>query len=254
MFCNFPKFHTAFRASISNQDIDDLKTAEQHFSDCYLVATLESLSNTENGRKILKNQIEYDSENPEFINCYLYTKNGKKEKFTVPSSKAISGYEKLYQHQQNKIIRSLDISVGEYENKYKSKPLICKIGDKFKQFSFEYNLPSHFMKTLTGIKPTVNIAETDFNLSLKPYEKQVRELFEKMDKNKEHSFVIGTGIKKVDGRRWHTYVLEDVDLASNKVRIKNKRGNIVKEMTVEEVLSKFKYIVGYFNDDLLQQG
>ncbi len=108
------------------------------------------------------------------------------------------------------------------------------------------------METLTGIKPSVNIAESDFNLSLKPYEKEVRALFEQMDKNKEHSFVIGTGIKELDGRRWHTYVLESVDLKNNKVRIKNKRGNIIREMTVEEVLSRFKYIVGYFNRDLIK--
>lgn len=252
MLCDFPKFHTTFRASISNQDIDGLKTAEQHFSDCYLVSTLDSLSRTENGRKILQNQIEYDSQNPELINCYLYNKNGEREKFSVPADRAIAGYEKLYQKQQNNILRSLDISVCEYEKKHKSKPLICRIADIFKKFSFEYNSPSHFMETLTGIKPTVNIAEKDFNLSLKPYEKQVRALFEQMDKDKEHSFVIGTGIKELDGRRWHTYVLEDVNLAANKVRIKNKRGNIIKEMTVEEVLSRFKYIVGYFNKDLLK--
>ncbi len=252
MLCDFPKFHTSFRASISNKDIDGLQTAEQHFSDCYLVSTLDSLSQTENGRKILQKQIEYDNENPELINCYLYKKNGEREKFSVPTSKALSGYEKLYQHQQNNILRSLDISVSEYENKHKSKPLLCRIADKFKQFSFEYNLPSHFMETLTGIKPSVNIAESDFNLSLKPYEKEVRALFEQMDKNKEHSFVIGTGIKELDGRRWHTYVLESVDLKNNKVRIKNKRGNIIREMTVEEVLSRFKYIVGYFNRDLIK--
>lgn len=252
MLCDFPKFHTSFRASISNKDMDGLQTAEQHFSDCYLVSALDSLSRTENGRRILQSQIEYDSENPELINCYLFNKNGEREKFSVPASKAIAGYENLYKYQQNDILRSLDISVCEYENKHKSKPLICRIADKFRRYSFEFNLPSHFMETLTGIKPTVNIAETAFNLSLKPYEKEVRELFAQMDKDKEHSFVIGTGIKKLDGRRWHTYVLENVDLAANKVRIKNKRGNIIREMTVEEVLSRFKYIVGYFNKDLLR--
>ena len=250
MLCDFPKFHTTFRASISDKDIDALRSAQQHFSDCYLTCTLDSLSQTENGRKILKNQIQYDENNPEIINCYLYKKHGEQEKFSIPALEAAKGYESLYKHQPDKILRSIDISVCEYENRYKAKPWYCRIADKFKQYSFEWNLPSHFMETLTGIKPTVNIAETDFNLSLKPYEKEVRTLFEKMDKDKEHSFVIGTGIKELDGRRWHTYVLEDVDLSANKVRVKKKRGNIIREMTVEEALSRFKYIVGYFNKDL----
>ena len=46
-----------FRASISNKDIDSLKDAKQYFSDCYIIGTLESLAQTENGREILKEQI-----------------------------------------------------------------------------------------------------------------------------------------------------------------------------------------------------
>ena len=106
------------------------------------------------------------------------------------------------------------------------------------------------MKQLTGKEPTVNIAEKSFNINLKPYKKEVMELFERMDKEKDHSFVIGTGIKKVDDKRWHVYVLEDVNLAENKVTIKNKRGNIRKVIPIEEVLNNYKYIVGYFGSDL----
>lgn len=252
MQCRFNNFSIPFKASISDKDIESLQNVEQYFSDCYIVSTMESLSNSSNGREILKEQIQYDDNNPNLINCYLYTDNGK-EKYTVTASQAEAGYEQLYEHQPNKIIRSIDISVSEYENKHKAKPWFCRISDKFKSFSFENSLPSHFMKTLTGIEPTYNIAETDLNIDLKSYKKEVIELFEKMDKDKEHSFVIGTGIKKLDNKRFHVYVLQDVDLKNNIVTIKNKRGNKIEKMSVEEVLSNFKYIVGYFNTDLKKE-
>ena len=43
-----------FRAAISDKDIDNFEHAKQHFSDCYLMTTLETLSHTPNGRKVLK--------------------------------------------------------------------------------------------------------------------------------------------------------------------------------------------------------
>ena len=70
--------YPSFKASISDSDIDGLGHAKQHFSDCYLMTTLETLSHTPNGRKILKEQIEYDDNNPKLINCYLYKNNGEK--------------------------------------------------------------------------------------------------------------------------------------------------------------------------------
>lgn len=249
MQCRFNNFSVPFKASISDKDIESLKTAEQYFSDCYIVSTMESLSHTENGRKILKEQIQYDDNNPNLINCYLHADDGI-EKYTVPATEAASGYEKIYENQPNQILRSIDISIAEYENKHKGKPFICRLADKFKSYAFEFSLPSHFMKTLTGIEPTYNIAETDFNIDLKSYKKEVMKLFEKMDKDKEHSFIIGSGIKKQDNKRFHVYVLQDVDLKNNVVTVKNKRGNQVKQMTVDEALSNFKYIVGYFNADL----
>ena len=44
----------AFRASISDKDIDKFESTKQHFSDCYLMTTLETLSHTPNGRKVIK--------------------------------------------------------------------------------------------------------------------------------------------------------------------------------------------------------
>lgn len=241
-----------FKASISDKDIDNFEHSKQYFSDCYLMTTLETLSHTPNGRKVLKEQIKYDDKNPKLINCYLHNPAGEEVKYTVPTNAVVNGYEKLYRLQPNEIIRSVDISVAEYEKKYKAKPWICRITDKFKTYAFENNLPSHFMKVFTGIEPRV-IAEKDFNLDLNDYRAEVMELFKRMDKEKEYSFVIGTGAKMLDGRTWHVYVLEDVDLENNTITVKEKRGNQPRTMNIDTALNTFKYIAGYFNSDLEQK-
>ena len=180
----------------------------------------------------------------------MYAPNGKREKYQIPSNTAVKGYEKLYNAQNNPFVRSVDISVGEYEKKYKAKPWICRFTDDFKTYTFENSLPSHFMKMFTGKEPTVNIAETEFNIDLDSRKDEVMELFQRMDKDKNHSIVIGTGLKMLDGRTWHVYVLEDVDLKNNTIKVKNKRGNQSKTMNIDTALNTFKFIVGYFNDDL----
>lgn len=235
---------------ICKKDVESLRSVHQHFSDCYIVSALEAFSNSSNGTKMLQNRISYSDDNLQTLKCCLHSPDGNKQYYYVPVSQAIDGYEKLYKHQDNKIVRALDISVNEYEKQYRTKPFVCRIASFFKDFAFEFNVVSSFMKQLTGKEPTVNIAEKSFNISLKPYKKEVMELFKRMDKEKEHSFVIGTGLKKVDGKRWHVYVLEDVNLEENKVTIKNKRSNVRKVISIEEVLDKYKYIVGYFGSDL----
>ncbi len=249
MFIDCKNHFLNFTSAISDLEIASLKHAKQYLSDCYLLSTVEALTYSENGRKTLKNQIERDNNNSNLIHCYLYTKNGDREKYSIPTDKAVSGYEKLYKIQPNNIIRSLDISVSEYEKKHKSKPWICRLSEIFKKYRFENNLPSHFMQTLTGVKPHI-IAERDFNLSLKKYKPEVMKLFNQMEQAKEYSFIIGSGQKKFDGRRWHVYIIQNVDLKNNTITIKEKRKNKPQTMNIDTALKTFKYIAGYFNSDL----
>ena len=106
------------------------------------------------------------------------------------------------------------------------------------------------MKIFTGKEPSVNIAEQDFNMDLTGYRERVMEVLKRMDKEKEHSLLIGTGMKMLDGRTWHVYILEDVDLEKGTVTVKEKRGNKPRTMSIDTALNTFKYIVGYFNSDL----
>ena len=105
------------------------------------------------------------------------------------------------------------------------------------------------MKTLTGVKPRI-IGETDCNINLANYRAEVLELFERMDKEKKHSFVLSTGIKGLNGHRWHVYILESVDLENNTITVREKRENKSQQLTIDEALKTFKCIVGYFNSDL----
>ena len=213
------------------------------------MCTLETLSQTENGRKILKENIHRDDNNPNNINCYLYTPSGEKQKFTVPVTNVINGYEKVYKYQSNDIVRSMDISVNEFEKKYNSKYFLANLRDTFKDYKFEYNLPSNFMKTFTGVKPHA-IGETSCNINLLNYKDEVMELFKRMDKEKKHSFVLSTGVKSLNGHRWHVYILENVDLENNEITVREKRENKSQTLKIDEALKVFKCIVGYFNSDL----
>ena len=118
----------AFKASITDKEIDSLKDAKQYFSDCYIMSSLETLSQSKNGRKVLKKQIQRDDKNPNQINCHFYKKNGEKVIYKIPTNTVISGYEKVYEKQPNEIIRSIDISVNEHEKKYKTKFSSCPRG------------------------------------------------------------------------------------------------------------------------------
>lgn len=250
MKCAFNSMNINFCASITDREIDEFKNAKQHYSDCYLMTSLEALSHIENGRKILKKSIKRDDSNSNLINCYLYTTEGRREKYTIPTDVIIKDYKGLYKYQQNEIIRSMDISTGEYEKRHKSKPWICRVTDNFKHYEFENNAPSHFFKILTGIEPTINIAEKDFNVDLTSRREEVMELFKRMDKDKNFSILISTGLKPLNGHTWHVYILEDVDLENDTVTVKEKRGNKSQTMSVEKALNTFKFIVGFFNEDL----
>lgn len=247
---SFPQFNNiSFKASITDKEIDSLKSAKQYFSDCYLLGTLEALSNSENGREVLKEQIQHSDILPNHLDCYLYKKNGEKELYSVPTSYRLKGYEKVYDNQANDIVRSLDISVNEFERKHDTKPFFCKIGEMFKDYSFEYYLPSKFMEMLTGVKPRV-IGETDLNLSLIGHKEELMELFKKMVEEKNYSFIFSTGPKALDGHKWHVYVIEDIDLENETITVKEKRENIPQTMSIDDALKSFKSIAGYLNSDL----
>lgn len=240
------RYFPTFTASITNQDTDNLKTAKQYYSDCYLMATLDCLTNSYNGKRILKQQIHKDANN---VTCYMYNPKGEKEKYEIPKDIAIQGYEKLYENQPDKIVRAMDITVAQYEKKHHTKPFICRISEIIKNYRFENNVPSLFMEQFTGVKP-ITIGNSYTDISLKKHKKELIPIFEKMAREKNYSFVIATGIKSFEGRRYHVYSVEDINLLKNTITVKQKRTNIPITMDIDEALSTFQTFSGYFNQDL----
>lgn len=237
-----------FTSSVSYSEIDELQSAKQYYSDCYLMATVDSLTNSYNGRRILQQQLECDTNNG-YVYCYLYSPSGEKERYTVPANTAVAGYESLYENQNNKYIRALDISVAEYEKKHSTKPLICRLSEVVKTFRFENNLPANFMEQLTGVKP-ITVGSTYKDLTLEDHKKELMPLFERMAKEKNYSFVLTSGYKKFNGRRYHAYIIEDVNLEKNTITVKEKRQNTPQEISIDEALSVFCAMSGYFESDL----
>ncbi len=234
---------------LSEAEITGLQKSEQIFSDCYLTAGVDALTRSENGKKLLKNNISQNPYNKNIVTYSLYSPEGKKEDFTVNITPQNSKYEALNNKQKNCTIRGFDLSIVEFEKKYNTKPFICKFSGLFKKYKFENYLPSRFLKLVTGIEPTT-IAETDFNINLTKHKEEVLKLFERMSNEKDYSFVIMNGLKRFNGRRFHVYVIENVDMKKQEISIKNKRGNITQTISFDEALKTFKSISGYFNKDL----
>lgn len=213
-----------FGRNLSKEEVASLENGEQYYSDCYLMSSIDALARTSNGAKILSNNINRNDDNSNIISYTLHKPNGELIKYVVNLQNVGDKYSGVLQNQKNQIIQGLDITINEYESKYKTKPWYCALGTLFKHYRFENYLPSKFMEIMTGKKP-ISICENKFNINLKNHKEEVMELFSRMEKEKDYSFVITNGIKKHNGRRFHVYVIENVDLKNNTITIKNKRGN-----------------------------
>lgn len=236
---------------LNDKEISELRGAEQVFSDCYLTAGLDALTRSPNGRLILKNNIIKNDQNPDIITYSLYTPNGTRDNFTINLKNLPPEYNKLKDAQRCKTIQGTDISLIEFEKKYKTKPLICKAGTIFKTYKFENFMPSLFLKMITGKTPVV-IAENNLNVNLSGHREEVLKLFEKMAGEKDFSFVIMNGLKGYNNRRFHVYVIESVNMPDKTITIKNKRGNTSQTISFDTAIKTFKSIAGYFNSDLKQ--
>ena len=260
---------------LSQTDFSLIRNSKQIFSDCYMLSSLDALTKSEQGRRILSENIKrvsfYDTSKSSVFNDVFYKNtpsldfsgfggdsfqirfskvNGKEEKFLIfPNDKK---YLYITQKQKSKIIGAIESAMSYLVDKYPNKkPFISRIFSPKKQ-NFEYNRASNFLEMFTGKKPYV-LAETALNLNLKPYKKQVYALFEKMAASQKegYSFIAGSGMKKMpDGRRWHCYSVLNVDSENKKITLINKRTNIPTVYSFDEAISKLKYFVGYFNEDL----
>lgn len=266
-----PKTHLHFHR-LKDNDIRSLRTALQEYSDCYLISSLEALSKSKEGRKILfqnirkiKIQIKLkdycdditDSTTGKInfdlnvFKIFFNNINNKKEAFTI-GLKELNKYFGIYHKQKNHLVYAMKMAMQKLIEKHPTKkPLISRIANPFKM-NFEYNKPSNFLRMFTGKEPIV-VGESDINLNLKKYKDKIFPILEKMGATpkENYSFVVGTGVKGyTKTKSWHCLVIEHVNAKDRIVTVKNKRSNAKQSMSFDDFLKKFKYLVGYFNENL----
>lgn len=238
---------------INLSEIKTLQRVKQHFHDCYLVTSINALSNTENGRKILQNNILREGNN---FKIKFKNINGNSEDFFVTEREiddlilCDSFFNPIeIDEPHNPIIKAIEIAMNKLLKKYPDKKSFANKLYKTNE-KFEYNNPSRFMEMFTGIKP-ININENSIRMSLKSKSYAAKEILKEIGKNENSSFIAGTGHRFIKGlTNWHCYTLEKVDNKNSIMQIFDNRYQDIIIMTVEDAIRKLKYLTGYFNEDL----
>ena len=235
---------------ITYDEIISLRTAKQNFRDCYLVSSINALTRTENGRKILSKNIQKDGENF----CIKFNDvNGQSETYLVKQAECdelilMNKYLepvplKVPNHP---IIKAIEVAMNKLLTLHPDKkPFLCKIPDC--QQKFEFNKVSNFLKMFTGVRPyTLN--ESGFKMTLRENEQIARRMFSEIE-NRGGSFVMGTG--------YHLNPLEDLPhcltvagIEENKVNLYDCRRQIHISRSEENTTKSVKYLCGYFNEML----
>lgn len=238
---------------INFEEIKSLQRVKQHFHDCYLVTSLNSLSNSENGRKILQNNILREGNN---FKIKFKNINGNQEDFFITEKEIddLTLCDRFFnpielKEPHNPIIKAIEVAMNKLLSKFPDKKSFINRLYKTNE-QFEYNNPSRFMEMFTGITP-LNINEKSFRMSLRKNSDDAKGLFQQIGNNNNSSFIVGTGHNFINGMtNWHCYTLEKVDNTNNTIQIFDNRYQEKITMSFDEAVKKLKYITGYFNENL----
>lgn len=239
---------------IGFDDINSLQRVRQIFHDCYLVTSLNALSRSKNGRKILQNNIAKDCDN---YRVRFQNINDKVEDFFVNEKEIedLTLVDKFLNpieldFPKNPIISAVEIAMNKMLTKYPDKkPLSSRLFECSEKF--EYNRPSNFLEWFTGKKP-ISINEASLRMSLRSKKKEAVELLEQIGETEDNnSFVIGSGHNFIKGiTNWHCYTIEKIDLKNRTVTIFDNKYRDEIVMPFNDLIKKFKYITGFFDDSL----
>ena len=239
---------------ITSTEINNLKTAIQYFQDCYLVSSVSALARSSNGRKYLAENIAHtkDGYRIKFNNI-----NGKAKDFFV-SQKETDDLVYLDKYMNpmpltqphNPVIKAIEVAMNKLLTQFPSKkPWICRFPDCNEKF--EFNKPSNFLELFTGKKPMI-LNESSFRTSLKSKQKESIEIFDKIAQQPDNSFVTGTAFGFHKGLSDnHCYTVIKADKQSKTIEFFDHRFLDTITFTYDEAIKKLKFIVGYFNKDLI---
>ena len=235
---------------ITFDEIISLRMAKQNFRDCYLVSSINALTRSENGRRLLAQNIQRDGDNF----CVRFNDiNGQAETYLVKQAECdelilmdryLNPVElKVPNHP---IIKAIEITMNKLLSIHPDKkPFLCKIPNC--QEKFEFNKVSNFLKMFTGMRP-ITINESGFNMSLR--DKNITEsFFSELERRKSGSFVMGTG--------YHLSPFEDLphcytvtDVKDGIVELYDCRRQKYSQNTYLKTSNSMKYICGYFDEML----
>lgn len=241
---------------ITSDEIKNLRYAVQYFQDCYLVSSVSSLTKTSNGRRILTENIAHTDDG---YRIRFQNVKGKCQDYFV-SQKEIDLLTYLDKYgntiiipedkPHNQIIKAIETAMNKLLRRYPDKKsFLCRIPNCNEKF--EFNKPSVFLEMFTGKKP-IKLNEDGLSLNLKSKKTECIDLFEKISKEPENSFVAGTSFnfnRKFSD--YHCYSVQNIDREKETIELFDHRllDSIV--LTYNEAIKYIKYFAGYFNKDLL---
>ena len=223
--------------SITHAELNNLLEEKQIISNCYDMAVRYALLQTEYGRACLKKRIKIqkNSDNPAVK--VLFNIDGKNKAYIADNKNDLS-LGKLITKAVNKMIKRNPTQ----------KPFVSRLARFGFSKACEFNKPSHAIKWYTG-RDAIEYGESGFNLTLKPYKEKVLNLLNILGNNKpkNYSFVVLSSLapnKLNGGKKFHCLSIVDVNNKTKTLNIINKRTNEVITVGFEELINKFKGIIG----------
>lgn len=240
---------------LSITQINTLIVPKQHFRDCYLVSSLSALARSKNGKKILQQNIKTD--NNAF--CVRFNNvDGNSEQYLVTQeecdrlillNKYLEPVNIDVEH--NPIVKVLEVAMNKLLKLHPDKkPLYSKMLNYNEDF--EFNKPSSFLSMFTGKRP-LTINESTLKNSLNSKSKDVSRLLDAISCDNNSSFLVGTGFKPlpINLPSWHCYNIASVDKTNKTLKIQDNRYQTSFQITYDYLINEFKYICGYFNENLM---
>lgn len=231
--------------SITSSELNSLRKPVQNFADCYLVSSIGALARSNDGQKILSENVKHrgDGFRVRFQNVdsdprdYFISEN---DLFDHPIPYNPLGFE------ANDIVSAIEIAMGRLLKKHPDKkPFISKLASFPFDERFEYNYPSNFMEMFTG-KPPIKLNEQGLRMTLKKDKDQAVELLENIDKADDFSFVAGTGLFHTGKLTpTHCYTVEGVNTENQYLQIFDCRKQESKELSFDEAIKSIKFLTGY---------
>lgn len=246
--------------NITDAELDFANKEHQLIANCYSESVRHSMCLTNKGREILKKRIKLEKgETQDPAYKISLSNEGVNEVYRTDRIDYYGKYWELVNeysggclvmlNEDAKLARlsiAFDIAISKFVAKHPmAKPIMSRLYlfPLIKNRRCEHNLPSNAYRWFTGKEPNV-IGEAEFSTNLKKHKAEVYDVFENFDSTKD-SYVLLTGFNKLpDVDKWHCLPIVNVDKENKVVHLLNKRFNTKHCFSYDEIVNKFKGLVG----------